>query len=567
MGIGHRYQQVVAFAAFGLSLACSVDVVDTLVGADGGAAVGGEGGSSGEDSGGGLEEGGGGLEEGGAGEGGSAGLGGEDSSAETLFDVGSGEVEISSCELAAQFPSHIGCDFYGIDVDGPGLVDSDPFGFVVINPLAEPVEVELERVGERGWELDQAVVVEGEDDGLLTPLDNEAHGTGVHEAATFHIESSAPVILVQVTKGSRSSATTLQPTAAWSPKNPVAGWRTHVGVNERSFLAVVSRTPGTSVTITPSFGIDGAPPEWDPLWFSEQDPFGQLLDKLSLPLEPGSLLRLDALAIDAAEVDHGTSGTLVESGQEHPISVISAHSCAAIPDYLGTCGQMQEQLSPHLVGTSFVAPRLLASSVGQDEEQLVHERTMTQVVAIEPDTEVSFYYDEGGGALELDTVLIDPLEPYAVYEDQRDLLVVSDKPIIAASYMTNSLMTSFGSPSMVQLAPIAQWTAHHWVWVPDGYETHAQVVSGPATEVEISALAGIGESQPPATPAQVLDDSQIHHPQLGTVRIRRIPLAPGIHRIESSSLASVLVAGWKIQDGFAYLGGWGPSFADLGPAG
>ena len=50
-----------------------------------------------------------------------------------LFDVGGdGDgVQVSSCQLAAEFPSHLGCEFFGIDVDGPGLFDYEPFGFVV----------------------------------------------------------------------------------------------------------------------------------------------------------------------------------------------------------------------------------------------------------------------------------------------------------------------------------------------------------------------------------------------------------------------------------------------------
>lgn len=493
-----------------------------------------------------------------------------------LFDVGGGDgdgMQVSSCQLAAEFPSHLGCEFFGIDVDGPGLFDYEPFGFVVINPLPEPVSVVFERYNGREWGLVADATIASGEEHVFLPAHNQALGTGVHTGATLRIVSDQPIVVIQAHPAAgeaiSASATMLQPITAWASTTPVAGWRTHQGVGERAYLAVVARTSGTTMVLDPTFEISGAPAVWLDRWIDVDDD-GEL--ELMLPLEPGELLRLDAGAIDAAEVDHGTSGSIVGSGQEHLTSAFSAHTCAAIPDYDGSCGHMQEQLSAALVGRRFVAPRLVASSNpfgGQPDPlaPLVHERTMIQVVATEPGTEVVFGYHDGDQAVVLDDVVIDPDEPYAVYESERELAIVADKPIVVAAYMTNSELTHLGSPSMVQLAPIDQWTSHHWVWVPDGFETHLLVSASASASVHVEWLSGLAGDDTPPLPAEELENALTAAPGGQSWAVRRVAVEPGVYRVESSGPSSVIVAGWRSADGFAYLGGWGPSFADLGPEG
>jgi hypothetical protein len=185
-------------------------------------------------------------------------------------------------------------------------------------------------------------------------------------------------------------------------------------------------------------------------------------------------------------------------------------------------------------------------------------------VATEPGTSIGFFRDQG---LEVDSVIIDPDEPYAIYAEAADIVVVSDKPILAAAYMTNALHTSLGSPSMVQLAPVDQWTRHEWVWVPEGYETHLLVEAAAGTQIEIEAMSGLGEDPPPQSPSVLLESVELAGPELEAMEIHRFTVAPGIHEIQTSQPAQVVVGGWRTEDGFAYLGGWGPSLADLEPVG
>lgn len=536
-----------AAAIAGSLSACTIGVVDTIpLGGDGVADSDSDGDSETNAEADGYDEG---FD---AGESGEAG---GDENGLPLFDIGGGQAHVSSCEFAAQFPSHVGCEFYAIDVDQAGLFDFDPYGFVVVNPRTEPVHVELSRDAAGIWEPIESVEIAGQDEFVFLPADNQAHGTGLFPGAVFRLSSDHPVVVIQaspaVGEGHSSSASLLHPAAAWTAHTRVAGWRTHEGVGERSFLGVVARSSGTPVSVGLSFELNpGVGVEWD------EDP-------VQFELGPGALGRLDAMAT-AAEIDHGISGTTVNSGQEHPIAVFSAHTCAAIPDYVGSCGHMQEQLGARLVGQRFVAPRLVAMPDPNVPGGVLHERTMVQVVATEPDTDVTVFQSDSGV---LETVTIDPLDPYAVYQSDGELAIVADKPVVASVYMTNAQLTHLGSPSMVQLAPVEQWASHHWVWVPDGFDSHLLVTSTNAQSVEVRQISTLDGSPPTPGVAAALEVTPVDADEAGSWEVARIPVEPGVHRVESAGRATVVVAGWRTGDGFAYLGGWGESLAGLDPAG
>lgn len=491
---------------------------------------------------------------------GGSGQGGEDGA--PLFDVGSGSSQVSTCEFADQFPSHIGCEFFAIDPDLAGLHDEDPYVFAVINPLDEPVEVELSRRNDQSWAQVEQVTIPAQQVYAFEPGDNHAPGTGVFLSAVFRLTSTAPVVAVQFSGGYKSSATMLQPSAAWTPTTHVAGWRTHEGVGERAFMGIVARSSGTTVKLASSFDVfPNTPTAWDVPDPLPDDPD---FNELELELQPGALARLDAKATEA-EVDHGTSGTSVVTGQEHLNSVFSVHTCAAIPDYDGGCGHMQEQLVSRLEGQHFVVPRMVLFSDPNQDLADVHEETMVQVVATQPETTVYFLHGDGEV---LESVVIDPADPYAVYEAERELIVIADRPVVASAYMTNPKLTSLGSPSMVQLAPVEQWTGMHYVWVPEGYETHLLIASLAGAQLDVEQVATLDGQPLPADPhAYPVAVHGVFADELGQREVTRVPVAPGLFRVTSHSPSSVVVAGWRSEDGFAYLGGWGPSLADLGPAG
>jgi hypothetical protein len=556
----------VALAAALAGFGCTLEIVDTLAGAEGSPTT--EALADGSDDGGFASQGDGGEDGGDSGTG-NSGDSGDSGGSLPLFDVGGvAEIEVASCEFAATYPSHLGCEFYGIDVDGPGLWDFEPYGYVAINPQTTPVRVRVERYAAGEWmQVDEAEIAEF-DEHVFTPAHNHAHGTGIHPGAALRISSTQPVVVIQahpaVGAAISASATMLQPTTAWSTQTPVTGWRTHPGVGEHAHLAVVARTVGTTITLAATCGVVAAPPSWDGAW-TDVNQDGE--DELVLTIHPGELLRIDAEAIDAAEVDHGTSGARVSSGQEHLSSVFSAHTCASIPDYDGSCGHLQEQMVASLVGTRFVAPRLVAQAPTDPLGPWLHERTMVQAVATEPGTTITFAYKEGGQVFELESVILDAGESHAVFEHTHELTVVSDKPIVAASFMTNPLRTELGSPSMVQLAPVAQWTARHWVWAPEGFTTQLLITTTATATVEVDGISGLAGAIAPATSAKLIEVSDAATLAGQHWVVHRVEVGPGIHRVHASAPASTIVAGFRVGDGFAYLGGWGPSLVDLGPEG
>ncbi|MFV8750561.1 IgGFc-binding protein [Nannocystaceae bacterium ST9] len=491
----------------------------------------------------------------------------EDTGEPPVFDVlGEDDSNLSSCEFAASLPSHLGCEFFGVDLDQAGLADFDAYGFVLINPQKRAVEASVERFVDHGWVVSESATIEPEQAHVFLPSDMEKLDTGLYDSAVLRIRTTLPVIAIQASPaeynesqpGFSASATLLQPTSGWTDATRVVGWRTQAGLAERAFLGVIALEDFTPINLDLSFVVEPGP--------------GGVALINPMVVGAGQLLRLSAHDDPKA----GLAGTRVWSGQEQHSVVFSAHSCAAIPDDQGsTCGHMQEQLGNSLLGRHFVAPRLLArvDVLGDDVPELIHERTMIQVVADEPDTQITLFH--GVGQL-LDSAVIDPDAPYTFEQREHELAVVSDKPVTVAAYMTNAEFTELGSPSMVQLAPIEQWTTSHWVWVPQGFTTHLVVLGDEASQIEISALAGValalepdqtpGPPPPiPPVPGLPIDQASVAGEGIGAHQVTRWAVEPGIYRIDSQTPTSVVVVGARVMDGFAYLGGWGPSLVDIGP--
>jgi hypothetical protein len=490
-----------------------------------------------------------------------------------LFDVLDDQPELSSCEFAASLPSHLGCEFFGVDLDQAGLADYDPYGFVIINPQGRAVTVTLERFTEHGWVVSERTTVAAEQAHVFLPSNFHKLSTGLFDSAVLRIRSELPVMAIQASPaeynlddpGYSASAALLQPSSGWTHETRVAGWRTAPGVAEYAFLGVITLDDFTPINVDPSFLVAPGPDKLPDFW----------TDPIEVSVSMGQLLRLDAEA-DEFPGSMGIAGTRVWSGDEHRSVVFAAHSCAAIPTYEGSCGHMQEQLGGNLLGRHFIAPRLLArvDATGDDVPELIHERTMIQVVAHEPDTLVTVL--KGQDQI-VESLILDPEEPYTIDEHADDLAVISDKPVTVAAYMTDALYTDQGSASMVQLAPIEQWATSHWVWIPQGFATHLVVLGDQASAIEITALANVAlalapdqlpDPQPPplpSVPVVPLDQTAVEADGLGVHEVTRWAIGPGIYRIDSATPTSVVVVGARAMDGFTYLGGWGPSLVDIGP--
>jgi hypothetical protein len=474
----------------------------------------------------------------------------------------------SSCEFAASVPSHIGCEFLGVDLDQAGLADFDPYGFVVINPQARPVEALVERYAEHGWVTSEAATIEAEGFHVFLPSDMQRTHTGLFASGTLRVRSEGPVIAIQASParyrpedpGFSASASLLHPTSAWTSETRVLGWRTLEGLAEHAFVGVLGVGMSTPVHVELAFVVEPGPDDQPADW----------LDPVERDVPEGALLRLDAAAPGP-----GIAGTRVWSGQESRSGVFAAHTCAAIPTYQGSCGHMAELLTNALLGRHFVVPRLVArvDAFGDDVPELLHEPTMIQIVADEPGTLVEIH---AGDAL-FDSVEIDPEQPFMLTQSDEELAIVSDKPVAVAAFMLEPELTELGSASMVQLAPVEQWTTRHWVWVPQGFETHLVVLAGAGEDIEITSMAAVPLAPAPDQLPDPLPDPLPSAPTLplevkgvvaegvGAREVSRWALEPGIYRVASDTPSSVVVVGTRTLDGFAYLGGWGLSLVDIGP--
>lgn len=550
----HRHAGSWCSGALVLALAagCHIDLVDPFEAA--GSEQGDEGDALGDDTSG-LDE-------------GEVGDEGMDSAGPPIWDVlGEQPEDPSSCEFAASLPSHIGCEFLGVDLDQAGLADFDPYGFVVINPQARPVEALVERYAEHGWVISETATIAPQGFHVFLPSDMQRTHTGLFASGTLRVRSEGPVIAIQASParyrsedpGFSASASLLHPTSAWTSETRVLGWRTLAGLAEHAFVGVLGVGMSTPVHVDLAFVVEPGPDDQPADW----------LDPVERDVPEGALLRLDAA------IGPSIAGTRVWSGQESRSVVFAAHTCAAIPSYQGSCGHMAEQLTNGLLGRHFVAPRLVArvDAFGDDVPELLHEPTMIQIVADEPDTLVEIY---AGDEL-LDSVEIDPEQPWMITQSDEELAIVSDKPVAVAAFMLEPELTELGSASMVQLAPVEQWTTRHWVWVPQGFDTHLVVLADAGADIDVTSMAGVPLAPEPdqlpdplppplpSAPSLPIEVRGVFAEGVGAREVSRWALEPGIYRVASDTPSSVVVVGTRTLDGFAYLGGWGPSWVDIGP--
>jgi hypothetical protein len=450
-----------------------------------------------------------------------------------------------TCLAAYQFPSSMGCEFYGVDLDQAGLYDDDPYAIDVANPHVESnlSAVVTRRQGDV-WNVVAGPVVVGPGEHHLFELPAlEAFGSGHHAAASYRVESDLPIAAIQLSGvdgaiAHSSSATAMYPVSSWTSELPMLGWRTHDVVGEWAFVSVLSMQDATGVTVDTTVPVVAGPGVPSLVAGAQWQSW----------VDPGNILQLAAGATNG-EIEQGFTGTMVRAGEEHRLSAYVAHTCAGIPDYAGDCGHMQEQISPWLAGDHFVATRMPIRDEAQPSD------TMWQLLSLENDTTVWF---EGTGQTEGlpgDPLELDAFEPHGIWvggetQTDGDFQIFADGPIMVASYMVNAAANGMGAPAMVQLAPIKRHFPLHFLRLPDGFDAQVATVVRPmGSPVEVNA--------------QLIPDDSFS--PVGEYEIARVKLPAGLHRIESPAPVAVLAVGYRPGDAYAYGGAWGTPVPDYPP--
>ncbi len=431
------------------------------------------------------------------------------------------------CQIAADQPSNVGCEFYAVDLDlldgiskpgeGPWAValanagqtkarvvievTDAPYGkpptpTAIHETLIEPGSLEEFRMPQRPVDCGN-----GSDDPV-------APGTCLSRSA-FRITSTAPIVVYQfnnIVHSFSTDASLLLPTTAIGKKYRVVGWPTSHSFPQplvpvhRSYVTIVGTEPDTRVTVNPTWRIRGNGNSVKATQPGEtlEITIGAF-DVLNLESDDSTLA--ECVAMTSAPGCADFTGTGVEATK--PIVVFSGteQSGVGLPydaeeppswknleqgESKGCCNQhLEEQLAPvESFGKRFLVTRspirsnaMFTKWVEPDRLRFVGVAETAQVTTTLPPP--------------LDKFTLEPGQVVDTYT-RDDIVVESDQPIIVAQFLLSQDYvepTPKGDPSFTVFPPVEQARTEYVFLSPPAWDENWVVIgvekpwSSPSTEM------------------------------------------------------------------------------------
>ena len=479
----------------------------------------------------------------------------------------------TQCDVAADQPSNVGCQFWAVDLDQQDALGnnpaSEPWGVVLSNAgdLTANVTIEFNDTAPeelpnpqvfsqytiQPGQLEQVILPTRELDCGTAPNDYTSPGTCVSSRA-FRISSSNPIVVYQfnVFENTFSNdASLLLPTNAlgnvyrvinWSAGHPVPQNLPIIGFFvDRSYVTVVGTAEGTHVRIRPSWRVKGNGP---------------------IPATPaGGLIELDIGAFDVIniETDDATwqeaaqpgvadlTGTTVESS--HPVAVFSGVESTSspyhvdIPTYSGwseTCclDHLEEQMFPlESIGKKFVVTRSPIRSTGS-----YHEPDVLRFVGAAEVTTVTTSLPAPN-----DSFTLQPGEIRDTWAD-TDIVVTSSAPVLIGQLLVSQGYVdgpSIGDPALTVFPPVEQYRSEYVFLTPGSWTQNWVVISaevGSTVTIDGSAPGGCITGSP-----VTLDNVDYE--------ARRCPLSEGVHQLSGDAPFGIVAYGYGSAGSYAFAGG------------
>lgn len=287
---------------------------------------------------------------------------------------GSGECT-TLCDINARQRSHLGCDFWIVDVDiaAPTAADAYPLTVVVANPhptLAAAITI-------TGFGVGVGSVPPQSVERFVLPDAVFTRGTGIHETGTNLLWSSLPVTVQQfaglVAEPDTVGASLVLPANSLGREYIVLGRPT--SINDATFMGttvdVVATTDGTWVTVTSPVTI---PPGGGVPGFAVGVPVGVSLNRgqrLHLVAEP-------TMPVEPSHPPIDVSGMVIVADAD--VAVFSGTRADLLPPTTCCGDQVQEQL-PGVAdwGTVYVVPKSPSRGTEDDFVRVVGSRDGTTV--------------------------------------------------------------------------------------------------------------------------------------------------------------------------------------------
>ncbi len=477
-----------------------------------------------------------------------------------------------ACQVAADQPSNVGCEFWAVDLDQQdGLNDpaSEPWGVALSNVGQSPANVTIEiNTAPQGQPISTMVVQQitvppGTLEALVLPTreldcgvkpnDYLSPGTCLSSNA-YRITSSSPIVVYQFnvfTNAYSNDASLLLPSNALGKFYRVIGWGAGhpipiafpgIGtIVDRSYVTIVGSQPGTEVTVKPSWRIKGNPP-------IAATPAGGQIKVTIGPFDVLNLETDDATFQDDPATMADLSGTLVTASK--PIAVFSGVETTGAPGSLqvptppgwmsgDSCclDHLEDQLFPaESVGTQYVITRSPVRSTSSFREPDV----LRFVGVAEPATVLTNLPSP------FSTFTLQPGEVKTTWT-QDNIIVSSDKPIMVGQILVSNQYvdgTYIGDPSLTIYPPAVQYRSDYVILTPPSWSENWVVIAAePDTMVTIDGLFPTCDVEPAGTVGGKTYESRV------------CPLTEGVHKIAGDKPFGIVAYGYGAAGSYAFAGG------------
>ncbi|MFO0566494.1 MAG: IgGFc-binding protein [Polyangiaceae bacterium] len=481
------------------------------------------------------------------------------------------------CELAADSPSNVGCEFWAVDLDQIDYVTANdpasaPWGVVLSNAGSDPANVTIElneappgqppslkvvkQASVAPGTLEKVVLPTRELDCGAKPNDYASPGTCLSSAA-YRITSSYPIVVYQfnVFENAHSNdASLLLPTSALGKWHRVIGWiaghpkliqwpGTGEPLLDRSYVTVVGTKPGTKVKVRPSWRIKGNPP-------IPATPAG---GEIVATLGPFDVLNLETDDGTDQDSNADLTGTVVESDQ--PVAVFSGTEQTGSPYPYSVpvasggmnggsycCNDhLEEQLFPvESVGKKYVIPRSpVRSTTTWKEPDVLRFVGVAETAHVT--TTLPPPYDQ---------FTLEPGKSVTTWT-QSDVTVSADKPVIVGQLLISGTLVdglnggALGDPALTVFPPIEQFRSDYVILTPGSWTVSWVVIvakEGTKTMLDGSATDGCV-----AEPAVSLNGE--------SYQSRRCSLAEGVHTLTGDGPFGIVMYGYGSAGSYAMAGG------------
>jgi len=458
---------------------------------------------------------------------------------------------VDACEANVKANIYLGCDYYAVDLDNieggakenVALVISVPpdqtqAASVTITDMATgliltPAELSVTSTD----------ILPGQLQTFLLPNDPVTNGNplngSVHKAASFKINSSAPVTVHQFNPLNgegvyTNDASLLLPSNLGGKEYLVMSWphREGEGTEEsphlRGFFTVIATEFGTTHVEVISRGTVAGGVGVYPMLPNTSQTF---------TLNHGDVLNIETDGANGTDL----TGTWIKTSQR--VTALGGHECANIPQGVNYCDHVEQQLYPvNTWGTIYVADPFYARSETQfDLWRIMGAEDYTTVTTTPPIPGYEQFVLHKGSFVEFQSA-----QPFVVEASGRVLLghfmTGSNYPGFKPVCNEGSTPSGIGDPAMTLGVPVEQYLKTYSVLIPPGYtDNYVNVIVPIGTSVEIDG-----------TPIAEEDYTNIGN---GGYLLAQKKVEPGVHAVSGDAPFGLTAYGYACDVSYAYPGG------------